>query len=158
MIDRVQPLIAVVDDEEPVRKALLRLLRSAGLEATAHESGRSLLEACRGRRPDCVVLDYHLPELDGAAVQRLVREAGWDLPIIILTGHDTPETRHQALVHRPHAYLCKPVDDAALLGAIRNALPAGALPGTPDGPPGPGEPHPFPVPVSRIRLSTDTTT
>jgi FixJ family two-component response regulator len=117
-----RPLIAVVDDEEPIRKALTRLLRSAGMDTVAFASGTEFLEAVGDRRPDCVVLDLHMPLLNGFDVQARLEESIAPVPVVIITGHDSVETRDRALAGRPVAYLRKPVDDQTLLDAIAVAL------------------------------------
>jgi FixJ family two-component response regulator len=124
-VSRARPLIAVVDDEEPVRKALTRLLRSAGLDVDAFASGVSFLEFLAARSPDCVVLDLHMPVMDGFAVQAHLAAAVAPLPVIVITGHDSDETRQRALSYRPVAYLRKPVHDETLLDAIELALSRG---------------------------------
>jgi FixJ family two-component response regulator len=122
LVSKTQPLIAIVDDEEPVRKALTRLLRSAGLDVETFPSGVEFLESLSMRRPDCVVLDLHMPQVDGFAVQARLAEAGNRLPVVIITGHDSDETRDRAMAAHPTAYLRKPVDDQTLLDAIELAI------------------------------------
>ena len=122
MLNKVRPLIAVVDDEEHIRKALRRLLVSADLDVETFTSGGEFLDSLLTRRPDCVVLDLHMPQMSGFAVQARLVEAGERIPVIIITGHDSPETRYQALVGHPAAYLAKPVNDQDLLNAIESAL------------------------------------
>ena len=117
-----RPLIAVVDDEEPIRKALTRLLRSAGLDVESFPSGFEFLESIPSRHPDCVVLDLHMPGLNGFEVQARLAESSAPVPVVIITGHDSTETRALALAAQPLAYLRKPVDDQALLDAIELAL------------------------------------
>jgi FixJ family two-component response regulator len=115
-------LIAIVDDEEPIRKALRRLLRSAGLEVDTFPSGVEFLESLSARWPDCVVLDLHMPVVNGFEVQAQLVESGVTVPVVVITGHDSDETRTQALARFPVAYLRKPVNDQALLDAIELAL------------------------------------
>jgi FixJ family two-component response regulator len=91
------PYVAVVDDEEPVRKALRRLLRAAGLQADSYASGQEFLDA-----------------------------AGRLLPIVIITAHDEPATREQCLAAGATAFLRKPLDERLLLNAISAALSLGA--------------------------------
>ena len=55
------PYVAIVDDEDGVRKALRRLLRASGLDAEAYATGEELLSAIAQKRPDCLVLDLHMP-------------------------------------------------------------------------------------------------
>jgi FixJ family two-component response regulator len=115
-----RPLIAVVDDEEPIRKALRRLLASAGLDVETFPSGTAFLESLLDHQPDCVVLDLHMPLVSGFEVQARLAASG--MPVVILTGHDSDETRDRALAGRPVAYLRKPVNDQTLLDAIELAL------------------------------------
>jgi FixJ family two-component response regulator len=58
-------LIAIVDDKEPVRKALMRLMRSVGLSVETFASGPEFLKSIETRLPDCVVLDLHMPHMNG---------------------------------------------------------------------------------------------
>jgi FixJ family two-component response regulator len=118
----MRSLIAIVDDEAHIRKALRRLLVSAGLDVETFSSGVDFLNSLRTHRPDCVVLDLHMPLMSGFAVQARLAETGGRIPVIIITGHDSPETRDQALVGQPAAYLAKPVNDQDLLDAIELAL------------------------------------
>ena len=114
------PFIAVVDDEEPVRKALKRLLRAAGLEAEGYASGKDFLAA--ERRPDCVVLDLHIPVMSGQVLLRHIRRMSARLPVVVITAHDTTETRDECIVAGAVAYLRKPLDERLLLNAISSAL------------------------------------
>jgi FixJ family two-component response regulator len=122
LVTKTRPLIAVVDDEEPVRIALRRLLRSAGLDVETFPSGVEFLESLPTRRPDCVVLDLHMPLMNGFEVQARLAESSAPVPVVIITGHDSTETRDRALAGRPLAYLRKPVNDQTLLDAIELAL------------------------------------
>ena len=114
--------VALVDDEEGVRKALGRLLRSAGIEvAASFSSGRDFLGAAEGLRLDCLVLDLHMPAMSGLEVHQELVRSGSRLPVVIITGHDKPEYRAQALGAGVAAYLPKPVDAKVLLAAIAAA-------------------------------------
>ena len=130
-----RPLVAVVDDEEPIRKALARLLRSADLDVETFPSGVEFLQSLLTRRPDCAVLDLHMPFANGFDVQARLAEAGLPIPVVIITGHDSTETRHRALAGRPAAYLRKPVNDQALLDAIELALSSNRPPASPSADP-----------------------
>ena len=85
-------------------------------------SGAELLESFAVRRPDCIVLDLHMPVVNGFEVQNRMSTSGVSVPVIIITGHDSDETRNRALEGMPVAYLRKPVDDQVLLDAIELAL------------------------------------
>jgi CheY-like chemotaxis protein len=120
------PFIAVVDDEESVRKALKRLLRAAGLEAESYASGAEFLECAAKRGPDCVVLDLHMPGMGGRQVLSHIRAMAAPPPVVIITAHDVPERRDECLEAGACAYLRKPLEDRLLLNAISAALGAGA--------------------------------
>ena len=111
-----------MDDEEAIRKALMRLLRSAGLDVEAFPSGVDFLDSIPTHQPDCVVLDLHMPGMDGFEIQSRLAKLGQPVPVVIITGHDSTETQDRALAGQPIAYLRKPVDDQTLLDAIDLAL------------------------------------
>lgn len=119
---RQRPLIAVVDDEESVRKSLRRLLVASELDATVYASGQEFLESLGARQPDCLVLDLQMPGLTGLEVQRALAGARVRFPTIIITAHDEPETRARCLAAGAMAYLCKPLHDELLLEAITAAV------------------------------------
>jgi FixJ family two-component response regulator len=115
-------LVAVVDDEEGIRRAFCRLLRSAGFETETFSSGEDFLAALETHEPACAVVDLHMPALDGFEVQIRMLETGHRVPVVVVTGFDTPEARGRALSAGAAAYLRKPVDDQALLDAVEWAL------------------------------------
>ena len=119
---RQRPLIAVVDDEESVRKSLRRLLVASELDATVYASGQEFLDSLGGHQPDCLVLDLQMPGLTGLEVQRALARARVRFPTIIITAHDEPETRARCLAAGAVAYLCKPLHDELLLDAITTAV------------------------------------
>ena len=122
---RFECRVAVVDDDEAVRRGLARLVRSLGFEAEAFGSGEDFLAALATRRPDCVVLDLHMPRVSGFEVQARMAEAHLRVPVIVVTGHDSPETQARALKGGAAAYLRKPVDAQSLMEAIRGAVVGG---------------------------------
>ena len=113
--------IAIVDDEEAVRKALMRLMRSAGLQAETFGSGAEFLKSLETRLPDCIVLDLHMPHMNGFHVQAQLARKRDALPVIIITGHDLPGARERAMAGGASAFLRKPVNDRILLEAISAA-------------------------------------
>ncbi len=119
---RTKSLIAIVEDEEPICKALRRLLRSAGMDVKSFPSGVEFLESLATQWPDCVVLDLQMPVMNGFEVQARLAELRVSVPVVIITGHDSDETRALALAAFPAAYLRKPVNDQLLLDAIALAL------------------------------------
>ena len=118
---KTQPHVAVVDDEEPIRKALMRLMRSVGLSVETFASGPEFLQSLDTRLTDCVVLDLHMPQMDGFNVQASLARKCAALPVIIVTGHDLPHARERAMAGGASAFLHKPVLDRILLDAISAA-------------------------------------
>lgn len=112
------PYVAIVDDEEPVRKALKRLLRASGVEAETYASGKDFLEASALRWPDCLILDLHMPGMSGLQVLRELRAASVPLPTVVITAYDEPAAREQCFAAGAAAYLRKPLDERLLLNAI----------------------------------------
>jgi FixJ family two-component response regulator len=115
------PHIAIVDDEEPVRKALKRLLLASGFEVESYGSGKDFLES-RARAPDCLILDMHMPGMTGLQVIDALRSAGRDLPTVIITAYDAPEVSAQCRAAGVSAYLRKPLDERVLLNSISASL------------------------------------
>jgi FixJ family two-component response regulator len=115
-------LIAIVDDEEAVRKALQRLFRAADLDATIFASGQAFLDSLVKDKPTCVVLDLHMPGLSGLEVLRRLQARDDKFPAIIVTAYDEPDTARLCLDAGAAAYLRKPVDDDLLLQTIRTTL------------------------------------
>jgi FixJ family two-component response regulator len=120
-MSRTAPVVAIVDDEDSVRRALERLLRSAGIDPAVFSSGENFLASLAGRRPDCVVLDLHMPGVTGFDVQARLRASGFQIPVIVITGHDSAESRERVQALGASAYLRKPVGAKVLLEAIERA-------------------------------------
>ena len=120
-------LIAIVDDEEPVRKALCRLLRASGLNAEAFSSGQTFLDSIVARQPDCVILDLHMPGMSGLQVLQQLQSSRSTFPAIVITGHDEPQTHERCLSAGASAYLRKPLDEATLLETIDRAVTGRSL-------------------------------
>ncbi len=115
--------VFLVDDEHSVRKALARLLRSAGCRVQAFASAREFLDGVRDvEAPACLVLDVQMPEMTGLDLQRELQAAHAGLPIIFLTGHGDIPLSVQAMKGGAVDFLTKPVQDTDLLGAIEFAL------------------------------------
>jgi FixJ family two-component response regulator len=115
-------VIAVVDDEESVRKAVVRVLRAAGFAAHGFASGDAFLKSWHFDRPDCLVLDLQMPDVSGTEVQRALNTAGANFPIVIITAHDAPSMREECMRLGAVAYLCKPLDIRTLLDQVTLAL------------------------------------
>jgi len=117
-----RPLIAVVDDEEPVRRALARMLNASNFETEVFATGQEFLQALQARCPDCLLLDYQMPGLNGREVQRQLSSARVRVPVIVVTAHDQPALREQCLAEGAVAYLAKPLQRERLVSAIDDAI------------------------------------
>ena len=115
-------LLAVVDDDAEVRVALRRLVSSAGFAVESFPSGAEFLRSVEDHEPDCLLLDLHMPGMSGFEVQLALSVGHATVPVVVITGHDSPDARGRALQLGAKAYLCKPVDDEALLAAIEGAM------------------------------------
>ena len=111
-------VIAVLDDDEPVRKAVMRLLRSAGYSACGFTSGYDLLASWSSVRPDCIVLDLQMPGLSGLDVHRRLSADGAHIPTIMITASDELRVLEQCLDEGASVCLRKPLEDHLLLAAV----------------------------------------
>jgi CheY-like chemotaxis protein len=128
LVTNRKPLIAVVDDDESVCRALKRLLRSLGMSAEIYTSSSEfveLIEALPSFQPDCVVLDVQMPSMNGIEVQTRLRRARKEIPVIFLTAHDDRGARERALAGGAIAFLRKPCNDALLIRSLSAALESG---------------------------------
>ena len=115
-------LIAVVDDDESVRRATRRLLRAAGFEVETYSCGTEFLDAVKQRRPGCVIVDLHMPGMSGLEVQSTLAASGFQMPVLFITAYDDPGARDRALQAGAVSYLRKPFSEETLLEAIDSAV------------------------------------
>jgi FixJ family two-component response regulator len=127
------PAIAVVDDDESIRRALYRLLRSDGLAAATFASAHEFLEAHRRQSFACVVLDVYMGRMSGLDLAERIASEGSRLPIVLITAHDDERIRERAQLVGVFAYLRKPVDAKVLLDAVRRAAGIDSSPAVPLG-------------------------
>ena len=114
-----QPVVFVIDDDELVRDALERLLRSVGLQATLFASTREFLQSARPDVPGCLVLDVRLPGMGGLDFQRELAKSSIHLPIIFITGHGDIPMTVRAMKAGAIEFLTKPFRDQELLDAVQ---------------------------------------
>jgi FixJ family two-component response regulator len=118
----VTPIVHVVDDDDSVRTAVLRLLRAAGYEAWGHRSAGEFLLAMPRGTPGCVVLDVSMPGPSGLDLQAAFGESDDAPPVVFLTGHGDIPMSVRAMKAGAVDFLTKPVRRDALLAAVRAAL------------------------------------
>jgi FixJ family two-component response regulator len=116
------PLIHVVDDDESLRTALLRLLAAAGFEARGYASTGAFLMEPPPDRPGCLLLDVRLPGPSGLDLQAALQRQGVALPVIFLTGHADVSSSVRAMKAGAVDFLTKPVRRETLLEALSRAL------------------------------------
>lgn len=114
--------IALVDDEASVRVAMGRVLRLADYEVLPYASGEEFLAAFAETRPDCALLDVHLPGMTGIQVQLCLRSSQVPLPVVFITASDDPTVERDALGSGGLCVLRKPFTRHDLLESIISAL------------------------------------
>ena len=115
-------IVHVVDDDAAVRRALVRLLRSEGLEAVAYETAQAVLDAGPSLSSGCILLDLHMPGMDGLELLARLGELGIELPVIVVTGHGDVPTAVRAMKAGAVDFIEKPIDETQLFAAIDAAL------------------------------------
>ena len=123
----LDPTVFVVDDDAAVRKAVSRLLRSAGVAVAVFASPREFLAQYDPATPGCLVLDVAMPGFSGLQLQTALSEKGTSLPIIFLTGHGDVSKSVQAMKGGAFDFLTKPVNAKNLLPAIHAAIEKDAV-------------------------------
>jgi FixJ family two-component response regulator len=119
----VTPLIAIVDDDPSVRRAVQRLLRSFGLHAKEFHSGEGLFRALGASQQfACAVLDVQMPGMSGLEVQQHLALLGIKLPLVFITAHESENIAELALAAGAVGFLQKPFSDESLIELIRRAL------------------------------------
>ena len=114
--------IAIVDDDESVRRALDRLCRHSGFESTCFDSAEAYLAANRNEQGDCLILDLQLPGMNGLELCAQIRTDKRSIPIVMITGCDDEHARGQAIAAGVIAILRKPFRTDHLLDALNKAL------------------------------------
>jgi FixJ family two-component response regulator len=114
--------IAVVDDEVDVRTALGRLLRLADYEVAAFGCGEEFLASLTTRRPECAILDVHMPGLSGFDVKARMRAEHIEIPVVFITASDDLALDQTVREAGGVTLLRKPFSNDALLGAVGMAL------------------------------------
>ena len=114
--------VHIVEDDDSVRTALARLLRSRGYDAEEFDSAESFLAARQGQEHGCILLDVSLPGLGGPGLQQKLLEDGVALPVIFLSGAADVPVCAAAMRHGAVDFLTKPVDEEDLVRAIDMAL------------------------------------
>lgn len=115
-------LVAIIDDDASVRKALARRLRTAGHEVETFDSAQDYLARADGLPIVCIVTDLRMPGMSGLDLQSSLARAGRDVPMVFISGHgDVPASVRAMRAGAVH-FLGKPFSENEILGAIAEAL------------------------------------
>lgn len=121
-MNTVSGLVYIVDDDPSMRRALRRLVRSAGFDAKVFSSAEEFLSDEVSCAPCCLVLDVRMPGLDGMELQERLAEKDVPVPIVFISGHGDIPMSVRAIKKGAVDFLPKPFDDADLLGAVERAF------------------------------------
>jgi FixJ family two-component response regulator len=122
---KASTLVALVDDDASFRKALGRLLAASSYEITTFVSAREFLKSLAERSPQCLVVDFHMPEITGLDLHRGLARSGIDIPTIVITANNKPGLRERCESAGAAAFLEKPFDGSDLIGKINLAIHSG---------------------------------
>jgi two-component system, OmpR family, response regulator len=133
VIDRTpEARLLVVDDEPSIRELLSASLKFAGFEVYTAEDGAEALRLAEQHKPDLVVLDVMLPDMDGFSVTRRLRERGREMPVVFLTARDETSDKVQGLTVGGDDYVTKPFSLEEIVARIRAVLRRTGVTGGPD--------------------------
>jgi FixJ family two-component response regulator len=111
-------VVYVIDDDESVRSALVRLLRSADLQAEAFSSVGEFLNSPKQKQNACILIDIRMPGSTGFDLQQKLAASDMRIPVIVISASDDAQIRERARELGAVSFFRKPVDDQALLDAI----------------------------------------
>jgi len=118
----MQPVVAIVDDNVSIQRALARLLSTAGWQACTFTSAEAFLQTGMQAVPDCLLLDLWLPGMTGVELLEHLAARASLLPVVIMTARDDPQMRMRALQAGVVAYFLKPLEGPDLQQAVQDAL------------------------------------
>ena len=115
--------ILVIDDDAHDRGLIGAVLEERGYEVLLAENGRTGLMFCHRHQPDAIVLDLHMPEIDGRSVLQQVRTLHPSLPVVVFSGHGTKEVEQELLNRGATAFIQKAFSLDQLGLALQEVLP-----------------------------------
>lgn len=119
-----EPLISIIDDDQAMRSALVRLIRSLGYVARGFASAEEFIEAGVMSGCSCVITDIQMPGMSGIHLTRLIAERQSEVPVILITARTEPELEDVALASGAVAFFRKPIDTTAFVECLEMAIRA----------------------------------
>lgn len=121
-----EPLVSIVDDDQGVREALQRMLRSHGFATAVFASAEQFLVSEHPGRTRCLILDVRMPGMTGIGLHDHLIAEGCRIPTILITACPTSGEQERAIATGAVSYLAKPFDERVLLDTVREALQQGS--------------------------------
>jgi FixJ family two-component response regulator len=115
-------MIFIIDDDRNVLRGFQILLKSAGLESCVFDSVEEFLCNWSKNNDDVLLLDIHMPGIDGIDLMDYLQKRNLKIPVIVVTAYDQPESRSMSERYGVLAYLAKPVDPEILIDLIKNQI------------------------------------
>lgn len=117
-----KPVVDIIDDDPAMRDSLAFLLDVEGFKTRVHESAVAFLSVAAHEKPDCVVTDIRMPEMNGLELVRRLKSDGINTPVIVITGHGDVALAVESMKAGVADFIEKPFSDDMLIGAIKSAL------------------------------------
>jgi FixJ family two-component response regulator len=121
----MDPVISIIDDDQAVREALQRMLRSYGFATAVFASAEQFLISDQPSSTSCLILDVRMPGMTGMALHHHLISEGCRIPTILITACPTSDEQERAIATGAVSYLAKPFDERVLLDTVREVLEHG---------------------------------
>ena len=115
-------MIYIVDDDKSVRRSFELLLHSAGLESKSYSCAKEFLDDYKQDETDLLILDIHMPDIDGCELLNILKNKNIIIPVIVITAYDEQESRKCAKDYGAIEYLLKPIDGDTIIELIINHI------------------------------------
>jgi FixJ family two-component response regulator len=123
-----QVLISIIDDDQPFRDSMRRLMRSLGYKVDDYPSAVDFLASAHRSETSCLIADVHMPVMTGLELFRRLVQVGQPIPTILVTAYPSDIDRARALKDGVVCYLRKPLDEQHFLRCLRAVLATGEAP------------------------------
>ncbi|MEB0217415.1 MULTISPECIES: response regulator transcription factor [unclassified Undibacterium] len=118
----LEPVVFLVDDDLAVRDSLSLLIKSVGLNVIAYEHPQAFLDDYDASQVGCLILDIRMPGISGLTIQDILKQKGYVIPIIFITGHGDIAQCTRAFKAGAVDFLTKPVDEQSLIDSLQMAI------------------------------------